>query len=73
MTTAFTPEQATIIEVEEAAGRMAWLRLAIKEATGEQYLRPRKYRVTAKDFGGNKYVEGLARLAGWIEQQEAGG
>jgi hypothetical protein len=63
-----TPDQKVAIEVEDAAGRMAWLQLAIKEANGEQYLRPRKYRVTAKDFAGNKYVEGLARLARWNEQ-----
>jgi hypothetical protein len=67
MTPAFTPEQATIIEIEEAAGRMAWLRLVLKEAKGEQYLRPRKYRISAKDFVGNIHVQGLMRTAGWKE------
>jgi len=68
MTSEFTPDQSAILEREEAAGRMAWLRLILKEAKGEQYLRRRKYRISAKDFAGNIHVEGLMRTAAWKEQ-----
>jgi hypothetical protein len=62
-----TTEQSAILETAEAAGRLAWLLLVLKEAKGEQYRRPRKYRISAKDFIGNSHVEGLMRLAGWNE------
>jgi hypothetical protein len=57
------PEQITWLDVAEAAGRLAWFISVLRETKGEQYLRPRTYRVNPEDFRGNAYMESLTRLA----------
>jgi hypothetical protein len=63
-----TREQSAILKTAEAAGRLAWFILGLKNAKAEQYLRPRSYRVNPHDFKGNGYVEYLTRLANRKEQ-----
>jgi hypothetical protein len=58
-----TPDQSAILARAEASGRLAWLILVLKQAKGEQYRLPRKYRVSPDDFRGNGYVERLTKLA----------
>jgi hypothetical protein len=59
------------VAAAEAAGRLAWFSLVLKNANAEQYRRPRTYRVNPNDFKGHAYIEYLTRL-GYRKDHEEG-